>query len=144
MTQHIRFDDYAALGQIKARGFRDWGPPVTVGDDIVTGFEDIIGIQPDDGHIPGSLLLSLLPRLVQPNDWSMTGHTGAINLGCPSVRYPVQALIGATLHGRSRLAEAKPHPKGTLLAFEFEIQEAGVEQPCLQSTVELLYLGGKS
>lgn len=144
MSEAVSYEDFEAFARIAARGFGDWGPPVRIEREAVEMFCRVTGAPEGDGHIPGILLQAMLPRLVPANDWSVTGHRGAINLGCPTLRYPVQAPTEAELRGRSRLIGARQHPKGTLLALEFEVQEVGAEEPCLRSIVELLYLGRAS
>lgn len=144
MTQEIRFDDYQGFATIEARGFTPWGPVVTVGKETVRAFLHVTGAAGDGVLIPGVMLQAMLPKLAPDQDWSVTGHSGAINLGSPSIRFPMQASGGAHLRGRSRLSTAKPHPKGTLIALDFEVREEGAESPCLQSTIELLYLGTKA
>ncbi|OCC25144.1 hypothetical protein MB02_00130 [Croceicoccus estronivorus] len=143
MSQDISYDDFDALAAIEARGFTPWGPPLTIGLEAVKAFQDVTGAQSENGHIPGVMLQAMLPRLVPALDWSVTGHSGAINLGSPSIRYPVRIQCGAQLCGRSRLASAKAHPKGTLIALEFEVRGQDTQKPCLKSTIELLYLEAK-
>ena len=141
--QAIRFDDYDGFARIEARGFTAWGPEVPLERETVAAFLAVTGAPGDGAQIPGVMLQAMLPRLVPGHDWEVTGHSGAINLGSPTIRFPMPAQAGARLRGRSRLSAAKPHPKGTLIAMDFEVREEGVESPCLRSTLELLYLGTK-
>ena len=143
MTQEIRFDDYQGFAAIEARGFTPWGPVVAIEQETVREFLRVTGAPGDGTLIPGVMLQAMLPKLAPGQDWSVTGYGGAVNLGSPSIRFPVQAQGGAHLRGRSRLSAAKPHPKGTLIAMDFEVREEGVESSCLRSTLELLYLETK-
>lgn len=144
MSEQVRFDDYEHFARIEARGFIPWGPPVMIGKDSVEAFLTVTGATGDPATIPGVMLQAMLPKLIPGHDWSVTGHSGAVNMGSPSIRFPVPAKSGAQLCGRSRLASAKPHAKGTIVTMEFEIREEGAETPCLQSSIELLYLGARS
>lgn len=144
MSQDVRFDDFDALGAIEARGFIPWGPPTVIERKTVEDFLRVTGAPGGSDTIPGVMLQAMLPKLVPGHDWSVTGHSGAVNMGSPAIRFPVPAKSGARLCGRSRLASARPHPKGTLIAMDFEIREEGADTPCLQSTIELLYLRARS
>ena len=144
MAEAIRFDDYARFALVEQRGFAPWGPAVPVERATVDAFLTVTGAPGDGRHIPGVMLQAMLPKLVPGHDWQVTGHNGAINLGSPSIRFPVPAPAGAQLHGRSRLAAAKPHPKGTVIAMEFEVIEADAEDVCLRSVIELLYMGARA
>ena len=138
----IRYDDLAALNAIAKRGFGPWGTALPIGERETAGFTRATGIVASDGNIPGCLLLSAMPRLMPSNDWAICGYSGAVNLGCPALRFPAPAPIGASVQGRSRLASARPHPKGTIIAIDFEARIEHVATPCLTATVEVLYIGG--
>lgn len=140
--RQIRFDDYAALDAIMERGFGLWGPAVSIGETQTASFARATGIVARDGNIPGCFLLSTMPRLMPPTDWAICGHSGAVNLGCPAFRFPTPAPIGASIQGRSRLASTRPHPKGTIVALDFEARVEGAASPSLTATVEVLYLAG--
>ena len=144
MTETIVFDDYARFALVEERGFTPWGPAVPVDRATVSAFLTVTGAPGNQAQIPGVMLQAMLPKLVPGQDWQVTGHSGAINLGSPSIRFPVPAQAGAEYHGRSRLSAAKPHPKGTLVAMEFEVIEAGADEVCLRSTIELLYMGTRA
>lgn len=141
MMQTIRFDDYDSFAKIAARGFTVWGPEVAITHQTVSAFLAVTGAPGDATDIPGVMLQAMLPKLVPGLDWQVTGNSGALNLGSPSIRFPVPAQAGAQLRGRSRLAAATRHAKGTVVALEFEVIETGAVEPCLRSTIELLYLG---
>ncbi len=139
--QAIRFDDYHGFARIEARGFTAWGPDVPLERETVAAFLAVTGAPGDGAKIPGVMLQAMLPRLVPGHDWEVTGHSGAINLGSPTIRFPVPAPAGARLCGRSRLSAATRHARGTVVAMEFEVIEHGAAEPCLRSIIELLYLG---
>ena len=141
MTQAIRFDDYAAFDALAARGYAPWGEPVAIEREAVAAFQRVTGAAGDAATIPGLMLQAMLPRLTPGHDWSVTGAKGALNLGSPAIRFDPAVPSGARLQGRSKLSFARPHPKGTLMALDFELREQGCEAPCLTSTIELLYLG---
>lgn len=144
MGETIRFDDYAHFALVEAYGFAPWGPPVPIERSTVDAFLTVTGASGDGDQIPGVMLQAMLPKLVPGHDWQVTGYSGAINLGSPSIRFPVRAQAGAQLQGRSRLAAAKPHPRGTVIAMEFEVIETGADEVCLRSTIELLYMGARA
>ena len=144
MSLAVAYNDLGALSAIAAQGFAEWGDPVRIGSDIAAGFAKVIGTSAlPDGALAGVLILSLAPRLIPPMDWAVTGHSGALNLGCPTIRYPAKAQIDANLRGRSRLTSAREHPRGTLITLDFEVQEVGANEPCMTAQSELLYLAGK-
>lgn len=139
--QAIRFDDYHGFARIEARGFTAWGPEVPVKRETVAAFLAVTGAPGEGAQIPGVMLQAMLPRLVPGHDWEVMGHSGAINLGSPAIRFPVPAQAGVRLCGRSRLSAATRHARGTVVAMEFEVIEHGAAEPCLRSIIELLYLG---
>ncbi len=140
----VAYNDLASLAAIATQGFGPWGTAVTVDAEIATGFAHVTGANSAaDGTLSGFLILSLAPRLIPPADWTITGHTGALNLGSPTIRYPTPARVGASLRGRSKLTSAREHPRGTLLTLGFEVQEVGANEPCMTAQSELLYLAGK-
>ncbi|WP_150291461.1 hypothetical protein [Sphingobium estronivorans] len=140
----VRYDDMAALAAIQDSGFGDWGPPLVIDRAMVEDFLRIAGTGPLDGPVPGFLLASILPRLSPPRDWQVEGYRSAVNLGCPVIRFPDPVAIGAAIRCRSRLVEARPHPRGTVMAFGFEARADHDGQACLLCTIEVLYLGGAS
>lgn len=143
MTRTVRFDDFAEFERIAAAGFTEWGPAQELTENQAARFAALTGAKSSDGIVSGWMLQAMVPSLIPVRDWSVGGHSGAVNLGSPQLRFPGPARIGGRIRGRSRLAEARPHPRGALLVLEFEAQEEGAEQPCLQSSAEVLYLGGK-
>lgn len=139
----VRFDDLPAFAVLVREGFGDWGQPLEVGAEIVRGYADVTGTKSDPTDpIAGLLILSLAPHLIPPAHWSVTGHTGALNLGSPHIRFPQSAPVGATLRGRRALISATPHPRGTVLSLGFEVTEQAANAPCLTAQVDLLYLAG--
>ena len=145
MTRLIAHDDLAALDMIAAAGFDPWGPPATIGADIAESFAQVSGARPAGGEtLHGYLVLSLISRLVPLPDWAVSGHSGVLNLGCPTVRFPATAPVGAALQGRRRLCSARQHPRGTLITLEFEVRETGAQGPCMIAQNDLLYLAGQA
>lgn len=145
MTRQIAFDDLAGLEAIATAGFDPWGAPATIGADIAESFAQISGAASGAGDtLPGYLVLSLVARLVPLPDWAVSGHSGALNLGCPTIRFPATAPVGASLQGRRRLCSAREHPRGTLITLEFEVRENGTEAPCMVAQNDLLYLSGQA
>ncbi|QOV96423.1 hypothetical protein [Novosphingobium sp. ES2-1] len=145
MDRLIPHDDLSALAGISAEGFAPWGELVTIGPQQAERFARVCGTAANAGDaLPGFLILSLVPRLVPAPDWSITGHSGVLNLGCPSIRFPAIARAGAALQGRRQLSAVRKHPRGTLITLEFEVREAGMEQSCMIALNELLYLSGRS
>lgn len=145
MTRLIAYADLDALGEIAAEGYDTWGQPSLIGVDIAKGFAQVTNAPfAAEAALPGFLVLSLIPRLVPQPDWSIVGHSGVLNLGCPTIRFPTKARVGAALQGRRKLAAARHHPRGALMTLEFEVREAGKEEFCMLAQNELLYLSGQA
>ena len=141
--QEIHLDDQESLDRIEAEGFTPWGPPVTFGKDLVRAFLDLTSAPHNSGEptqIPGVMLQAMLPKLTPGQGWQITGNNGAVNLGCPSIRFPQPVASSAILRGRSCLASSRPHARGVIITMGFEVREEGADTPCLQSTMEVLYL----
>lgn len=141
MSEAVRFDDFPALSAITARGFDDWGDEIEIDAARVAGFGRVTGTSAAAGAIPGCMLQSMLPVLVPERSWSVSGNSSAINLGSPSIRFPAPAPVGARLRGRARLAGVAPHARGVIHTLEFEVRADDAADPCLRSSVDLLYMG---
>lgn len=140
----IRFDDLAALAEVQATGFGGWGRPLTITASMVGVFGAIAGRDRLNDGVPGFLLASVLPRLAPINDWTITGHGSAINLGCPHMRFPAPLAMGETVRGRSRIAAVRGHPRGTIITLGFDVRVEGAAEANLDCTVELLYSAPRS
>ncbi|MCP5395254.1 MAG: hypothetical protein H6918_00715 [Sphingomonadaceae bacterium] len=143
MTKAIPFDDLAAFAVLVETGFGQWGQATAISAKQADDFARVTGVAAQDGMLPGCMLQSLLPRLVPTPTWIVEGHSGALNLGAPTTRFPCPVAVGASVQGRSRLAAAREHPRGTILGMEFEMREPGANGPCMRSLIEVLYLGGR-
>lgn len=137
----IGFDDREAIETLAKRGFGEWGPAFHISAEVVDGFTRTTGTVDTDGAIPGFLILSLLPRIMPTAEWRIEGHKSTLNMGCSTLRFPATAPIDAYLQGRSRIVSTKSHPRGCIVAFEYEAREEGSRISCMLATIELLYIG---
>lgn len=139
----IDFTDLPALDVIIAEGFCDWSTASVISVEDLLAYSEVTGILSPDAKIPGPMILSLLPRIMPPLSWKITGYSGGVNLGCPEYRFPVPVKTGSAVSGRSRLVSAKSTPQGTVIKREFEARQEGCALLCLTAMVEILYLGAQ-
>ena len=137
----VRFDDMQSLGGLITRGFGAWGPEVSIDQMLVDCFVRATSNPARPGYAPDYLLPCLLPKLSPANDWEITGHKNALNMGCPEIRFLQRAPTGAVVHCRSRLAAAVPHPRGVRVTLVFEVEDTKNAALCMQLSIELLYQG---
>lgn len=139
----VAFDDRAALDAVIAAGFGGWGPPCAITQERVVAFERVAGRDGRTGveTAPGAMLIALMPRYAPVNDWQITGHRFAINLGASTIRFPAPVPVGASLRGRSRLAGARPHARGMVISYAFDVREEDASDPGLAITLDILYSG---
>lgn len=139
MRSPIDMGNPANFDAIMAAGFDAWGPAVEVTEAEITQYKKATLSVSEPGEIPGTMLLSLLTKIVPQPLWMVTGHSAALNMGCLSVRFPAMARSGAPLAGRSRLAEVRSKGDDLILVREFEVCDRRSDQLCLSAIIELLY-----
>ncbi|HUY67295.1 MAG TPA: MaoC family dehydratase [Acidimicrobiales bacterium] len=151
----IRFDDVDTLNAAATEEFGDWGPELTVTQEMIDQFAELTGdrqwIHVDverslkestfGGPVAhGFLTLSLIPHLLPDDDIEITGHTNAANYGADKLRFVAPVPAGSPVHSRSRLVEATARPKGTLVTTDIEIAVVGAERPALLYSMQTLYM----
>lgn len=151
----IRFDDVEALNAAASTQFGEWGPEVTVTQEMIDQFAELTGDRqwihvdvdralkesPFGGPVAhGFLTLSLIPQLMAGSDVRISSHTNAANYGADKLRFVAPVPAGSRVHSRSRLVEASARPKGTLVTTEIEIAVVGAERPALLYSMQTLYM----
>lgn len=151
----IRFDDVDALDAAASDQFGEWGPEVTVTQEMIDQFAELTGDRqwihvdvdraikesPFGGPVAhGFLTLSLIPQLMTGGDVKITGHTNAANYGADKLRFVAPVPAGSQVHSRSRLVAASARPKGTLLTTEIEVAVVGADRPALLYSMQTLYM----
>jgi acyl dehydratase len=154
MTE-MRFDDIDALNGAATEEFGEWGPELTVTQEMIDQFAELTGdrqwIHVDveralkestfGGPVAhGFLTLSLIPQLMADDMVKITGQTNAANYGADKLRFVAPVPAGSPVHSRSRLVDAKARPKGTLVTTEIEIAVVGAERPALLYAMQTLYM----
>ncbi len=149
----VRFDDIDAINALASEDFGDWGPSITVTQDMINAFAELTGDtqwihvdverakkeSPFGGPIAhGFLTLSLMPRLAV-SAINLTGQGSAVNYGAEGLRFLSPVPAGATVRARSRIVKAEAKPKGTLLTTEAEIAAEGSAKPALLYRMQVLY-----
>ncbi len=152
--KEIRFDDIDGLRAMIKEEYSDWGPEVTVTQEMIQQFADLTGDHqwihvdverarresPFGGPIAhGFLTLSLLPKLRTRTDFAIVGYGNAVNYGANKLRFLAPVPAGATLHARSRLINVEAKPKGTLVTQEIQVGIVGQETPALIYEMVVLY-----
>jgi acyl dehydratase len=150
-----RFDDVDALNAAASEEFGDWGPTLTVTQDMINQFAELTGDHqwihvdveralkesPFGGPVAhGFLTLSLIPHLMNSGGVTITGHVNAANYGADKLRFIAPVPAGSELHSRSRLVSAEAKPKGTLLTTEIEVGVVDATKPAILYSMQTLYM----
>ena len=150
--------NYAEVDALNAAGgeFSDWGPTVTVTQEMINQFADLTGDHqwihvdverakkesPFGGPVAhGFLTLSLIPHLVPRDRLQIVGFASAANYGAEKLRFMAPVPAGSEIHARTRLLRAEAKPKGTLITSEIEVGVVGAERPSLVYAMQILYMG---
>jgi len=152
-TVEIPFDDLDGLrAQISAE-HGDWGPQLTVDQDLVDWFADLtadhqwihVDVEraatgPYGGTIAhGDLLLAVMPAIRPEPGFQIAGERSRVNYGAESYRFLAPVRVGSTIHGRMRLVEVRERPQGTLIVQELDLRVVDAPKPSLLYTGMLLY-----
>ena len=150
----VRFDNVEALNAA-AGEFGEWGPSLTVTQEMINQFADLTGDHqwiyvdvertkkesPFGGPIAhGFLTLSLVPHLAPRNDPTIVGHQSAANYGAEKLRFMSPARSESEIHSRLRLVRVEAKPRGTLITSEIEVAVVGAERPSLLYAMQILYM----
>ena len=71
--------------------------------------------------------------------WKITGYGNATNYGANKLRFVSPVPAGAKVHAHSRLVGAEPHPKGTQVTQEIQVNVVGQDRPALIYEMVVLY-----
>jgi acyl dehydratase len=149
----IRFDDPDALRAKISEEHGDWGPQLTIEQDLVDWFADLTADHqwihvdtakaakgPYGGTIAhGDLLLALMPAVRPAPGFEITGESSRVNYGAESYRFLAPVRVGSTIHARSRLVDIRERPQGTLIVQELDLRVVDAPKPSLLYTGMLLY-----
>ncbi len=152
----IHFDDLDELQKMIGDDFSDWGPEVTVTQDMIQEFADITGDQqwihvdvekavqgPFGGPIAhGLLTIALMPKVKPSYNFNIVGESSRVNYGAESFRFLATVPSGSTIHARARFANVREHKGGTLISQEMHVHVVGNDRPSLIYTGLLLYMPG--
>ena len=149
----IPFDDLDGLrAQISAE-HGDWGPQLTVDQDLVDWFADLtadhqwihVDVEraatgPYGGTIAhGDLLLAVMPAIRPEPGVQITGERSRVNYGAESYRFLAPVRVGSTIHGRMRLVDVQAHAKGTRLTLEISTHVVGNGRPSMVRKAVILH-----
>ena len=150
----VQFNDVDALNAAASDQFGEWGPALTVTQEMINQFADLTGDQqwihvdveralresPFGGPVAhGFLTLSLIPRLAPTSNVTLTGQSSVANYGATKLRFVAPVPAGSEVHSRIRLVEAEAKPKGTLVTTEVEVAVVGADKPALIYSMQTLY-----
>jgi hypothetical protein len=150
-----RFDDVETLNAAASEEFGEWGPSLTVTQDMINQFAELTGDHqwihvdveralkesPFGGPVAhGFLTLSLIPRLMTTGNVTISGHVSAANYGATKLRFIAPVPAGSEVHSRSRLVSAEAKPKGTLITTEIEVGVVDATKPAILYSMQTLYM----
>jgi acyl dehydratase len=149
----LRFDDVDGLRSQISEEHGDWGPRLTIDQDLVDWFADLtadhqwihVDVEraaegPYGGTIAhGDLILALMPAVRPGPGFDIVGETSRVNYGAESYRFLAPVRVGSTIHGRMRLVDVRERPQGTLIVQELDLRVVDAPKPSLLYTGMLLY-----
>lgn len=155
-AREVRFDDLETLSSLVTEEWSDFGPPLTVTQEMIDQFAEVTGDQqwihqdtertrrdsPFGGPIAhGFLIVSLVGTLKTEDPFELTGFNTIVNYGADKLRFISPVPAGAEIHARRRLVHVrKKGPAGTQLTVETEIHVVGAEKPAMLYRSLVLYL----
>ncbi|OGF63161.1 hypothetical protein A2662_00745 [Candidatus Giovannonibacteria bacterium RIFCSPHIGHO2_01_FULL_45_33] len=150
----IDVKDIAALQAEVSEKFGPWGPEITVTQDKINLFADAtedrqwihVDVERAKRESPfrkktiahGFLVMSLMPALMPPPEFELTGYKMIINNG-GQYRFMGLVLTGSTLHARTRLAAIEKIGKRTLVTQAVEIAALDSKNPDFTANIKFLY-----
>ncbi len=152
--KEVRFDDLDTLYSMITGEYGEYGPALTVTQDMINQFAELTGDRqwihvdverarkesPFGGPIAhGFLTLSLLPGLRSADGYRIVGYGNAVNYGANKLRFLAPVPAGAQVKSRSRLKAAEAKPKGTMITNEIEVGIEGQTTPALVYEMVVLY-----
>lgn len=150
----FQFDDVEGMNAAASDEFGDWGPKVTVSQEMINGFAELTGDRqwihidverakkesPFGGPIAhGFLTLALVPK-VNPGTIRIVGHGNAANFGAGGLRFLAPVPAGADIHAKMRLVSAEARKNGTLVTTELAIHVVDNAKPSLTYNMQILYM----
>jgi len=155
-AREVRFDDLETLSSLVTEDWTDFGPPLTVTQEMIDQFAEVTGDQqwihqdtertrrdsPFGGPIAhGFLIVSLVGTLKTEDTFELTDYETIVNYGADKLRFISPVPAGAQIHARRRLAHVrKKGPAGTQLTVETEIHVVGADKPAMLYRSLVLYL----
>ena len=151
----IDYRDIEALLAAIQPNFTAWSDEITVGQEMIDDFARLSGddywIHTDPERAArespfgttiahGMLVQSLIGRLSMPMPFEVTGYRNMVNYGSERLRFPTPVPAGSRIHARSRFAEVRVVPPGTLATLEIHIHIVGNDRPSVTNTVLILYM----
>ncbi|MCB1615888.1 MAG: MaoC family dehydratase [Pseudomonadales bacterium] len=149
------YNDIEALQEIVSKEWGDWSNEFTVTQDIINQFADMTNDHnwihtdverckkesPFGGPIAhGFLTLVLMPQMIVPKTFEITGYTNAVNYGLNKVRNMGSVPAGATIHQRMRVDSVEKTSKGTQVVMVGAIHIVGQERPSVIYEMVMLYM----
>ena len=152
----VRFDDLETLSSLVTEAWTDFGPPLSVTQEMIDRFADVTGDQqwihqdtercrrdsPFGGPVAhGFLIVSLIGTLEAEMPYELTGFETIVNYGADKLRFISPVPAGAKIHARRRLVHVrKKGPDGTQLTVETEVHIVGADKPALLYKSLVLFL----
>ena len=146
--------DVDAIAALVSDEFGEWGPTVTITQEMVDQFADATGdhqwihvdVERSERESPfgrtivhGFFTLALIPSLTPPPVFTPVGVKNALNYGSDGFRFIAPVPVGESVHARSRLRSAEAHRAGTLVTTETVVEVVGAERPSLSYLGKVLY-----
>ncbi len=153
----VNVRDVEALRALVTPEFGPWGIEEEVTQERINHFADVtcdhqwihVDVERAKAESPfggtiahGFLVMSLLPALMPPSGFELTGHIMAVNYGGGEYRFVSPVPAGSRVHARTRLAGVEDKGKGILLTQAVEVAVVGSEKPALAGSVKVLYVPG--
>ena len=152
--QEIRFDDLGALRARVSDQFGPWSAPVTIDQGMIDTFAEMTGDRqwihvdveraraqgPFGGTIAhGFLTLGMATIIKNSADFLVVGQGNALNYGIDELRFVAPVPAGASIRGRTRIADVEEKKGGTLLTVAVAIHQIDDDNPALVFKWKLLY-----
>lgn len=149
------FTDIDALQSEVSEEFSGWSEQIVVSQELINQFAELSGdsywlhtdaekcaqYSPFKSTIAhGFLTLVLLPKMLTPQNFEVTGFKNMLNVGSDKLRFTGIVPVNSKVHCCSRVKAITGNAKGTTVTMEQHVHVVGEERPALVYEMMFMYM----
>ena len=154
--KQYQYDDVTGLQELVSEEWGEWSNEFEVTQDVVNQFADLTNDHnwihvdlerckkesPFGGPIAhGFLTLVLMPQMIVPQTFEISGFNTAVNYGLNKVRNMSPVPVGSKIHQRMRVGSVEKTKKGaTQVVLVGSVHVVGQERPSVVYEMVMMYM----